>query len=498
MNPDFLLFIALAVGAGVVFVGLPLLRRPADSAVRADYDMRVYKDQLGEVDRDLARGLLTVAQAESARLELQRRLLAADSESQVAHGKGKKDAALVVEGRGRLRTRQALAALLVLMVPVGALVLYGALGKPGMTDRPFIGQQAERLGVSVEKLSELQAQADVLESQAQAADNDQKLWLDLAAARAALRQPSQALIAYDRALPLGPVDAQTWASVGETHVLAADGSVSEQARIAFTNALRQDRDDARARYYLGLAQVQDGHGSVGLAIWRDLSQSSPSDAPWMPMLRARMGQLAQKEKLPPMAVSPVHPLDLADGTATVTINRDFTAAAPGEGADGDAPRAGFNDQEMTMIQSMVQRLKDRLADQPDDYEGWMRLGQSLRVLKDPAGAAEAYGHAATLKTGEAALEPLFAQALALIENADSAEQKDPGAEFAAVVAKVKQVAPDSSDALYLGGLAAQISGDIVGARTQWEALLATMPPESDAHKALLRQIESLEPVDGGS
>jgi cytochrome c-type biogenesis protein CcmH len=495
MNPDFLLFIALSAAAAVVFLGLPLLRRPAASAVRADYDMRVYKDQLGEVDRDLARGLLTEPQAEAARLELQRRLLAADSEAQAAHkADGKTSAG---EPAGRRKTRQALAFLLIFLAPVGAMVLYGALGKPGMADHPFIAQQAQRLGVSVDRLEELHADADVLEAQAQEARTDQALWLKLAQARAELRQPSQALIAYDQALPLGPVTAETWASVGEAHVMASDGSVTEQARAAFLNALRQDRTEPRSRYYLGLAQVQDGHGSAGMAMWRDLSDSSPADAPWRPMLRARMGQLAQRENLPPMAVSAVHPLDLADGKAEVVINRDFAAnqPAPAEG-DTTAPSGDFTPDQMTMITGMVQRLKDRLAEQPDDYEGWMRLGQSLRVLKDPGAAAEAYGKAAALKTGQEALDPLFAQALALIEQADAAGQENPGEAFFAVVDQVKAAAPEGPEALYLGGLAASIKGDVASARSQWETLRATMPPDGEAYQALSRQIDALPKADG--
>lgn len=479
MTLQLVLFVGLSLVTAGVFVAWPLLRRPAGSAIRADYDLRVYRDQLGEIDRDFDRGLLTQAQADAARVEIQRRMLAADSEAQAA--------AQAAAPSGQ-KTRVALAVMLAILIPLGALVLYGALGRPGMPDFPFIAQQAKQMGLEVAQLEQLQQQEQALAAEAEANPKDQARWLKLAEARASLRESSQALIAYDRALALGPVTAETWASIGESHVLASDGSVSEQARTAFVNALRQDRSDARARYYLGLARLQDGNGQEALAIWRDLSSTSAEDDPWMGMLRARMGQVARKENLPPMAVSPVHPLDLIDGKAQVVVDQ---AAVTRQQADAARkPGEGFSGDEQQMIKTMVQRLKDRLAEQPDNYDGWMQLGRSLMVMKDPANAAEAYGKAAALKP--TALEPLFNQAMAIMETAAAADQADPDPAFFEVVAKVQAIDANSPDALYLGGMADSLKGDKAAAKDKWSRLLATMPKDSPPFKALERQIQSLE------
>lgn len=479
MTMQLVLFVGLSLVTAGLFVAWPLLRRSSHSAIRADYDLRVYRDQLGEIDRDLERGLLSQAQADAARVEIQRRMLAADSEAQAA-AKG--------AASGGQKTRTALAVMLVILVPVGALVLYGALGRPGMPDVPFIAQQAKRMGLDVAKLETLQQQEQALAADAEANPKDQARWLKLAEARAALRESSQALIAYDRALALGPVPAETWASIGESHVLASDGSVSEQARAAFVNALRQDRTDARSRYYLGLARLQDGNGQEALAIWRDLSTTSRDDDPWMGMLRARMGQVARQENLPPIAVSPVHPLDLIDGKAQVVVD---SAAVTRQQADAARkPGEGFSGGEQQMIQSMVQRLKDRLKEQPENYDGWMQLGRSLMVMKDPANAADAYGKAAALKP--TALEPLFNQAMAIMEDAAAKDQADPPPIFFEIVTKIAAIDPNSPDALYLGGMADSIKGDKTAAKDKWSRLLATMPKDSPPYKALEQQIQSLE------
>ena len=95
----------------------PLLRRPPEAAARGDYDLSVYRDQLAELERDLARGVLTEDQVSAARLEVERRMLAA-AERETATGAAK----------GKARTSAwPLAAVVAIAVPVGAF---------GITNRP--------------------------------------------------------------------------------------------------------------------------------------------------------------------------------------------------------------------------------------------------------------------------------------------------------------------------------------------------------------------------
>jgi cytochrome c-type biogenesis protein CcmH len=65
-----------------------------------------------------------------------------------------------------------------------------------------------------------------------------------------------------------------------------------------------------------------------------------------------------------------------------------------------------------MIEGMVGKLAARLEQQPDDVEGWARLGRSYMVLKEPAKAREAYARALQLKPGDASLEQALAEAAA--------------------------------------------------------------------------------------
>ena len=127
----FWLISALMTGAAVLAVLWPLSRvRAAEPARLAD--MAVYRDQLAEIDRDRARGLLGAREAEAARVEVSRRLIAAaDRESMPVAGSA-------------LTRRRAAAVLALAGVPLLALGVYGALGSPGLPDAPLAARLCDR------------------------------------------------------------------------------------------------------------------------------------------------------------------------------------------------------------------------------------------------------------------------------------------------------------------------------------------------------------------
>ena len=71
--------LAVVAFAALLPIVLPLLNRAGAPPDRSVFDQAVYRDQLRELDRDIARGLLTEADAQASRLEIQRRLLASDA-----------------------------------------------------------------------------------------------------------------------------------------------------------------------------------------------------------------------------------------------------------------------------------------------------------------------------------------------------------------------------------------------------------------------------------
>lgn len=472
------------------FVVVPLLRRPKHSVRRADYDIQVYKDQLGEIDRDVERSLLTETQASAARVEIQRRMLSVDAE-------GGKNAPVADTGRG---LRIALAIGLAVLVPVGGLALYGMVGAPGLPDRPIAARQAERLGMTEAEVRDLRDSVAALQARMTTKPDDQAGWLELAEGYSRLQDWPQALAAYDRLIRLGGVAPEVWSSLGEAHVFASGGTVSEPAQAAFRNALRLDRAEPRARYYLGLAQSQADAPRKAMAIWRELSATSPAEAPWMPMLRQRMAALGQQAGVMPVSVRPIHALDVFDAEQR---GEELALEATGEaaGSAGDAAAAaadaertapGLTADEQALVDSMVKGLAERLAANPDDYDGWMRLGRSYGVMRRFEDAAGAYAKAAALRPQD--VESRFGQASALLSQAEAGGADKPPPEFAVVVREILAIEPENPEALYFAGLGAVVEGDFAAARTHWTRLLDALPADSPNRQDLEQQIRDLPPA----
>src|SRR5690606_11673441 len=124
----FWLIVTLLTFGACLAVLWPFLRSRPDAAARAEaHEIEVYRDQLGELDRDLARGMNADGEAEQARAEIARRLLASDG----APAGGKK------RSRPQSRLPNAIATIAVLAVPLVSWGVYVAVGSPRLPDQPL-------------------------------------------------------------------------------------------------------------------------------------------------------------------------------------------------------------------------------------------------------------------------------------------------------------------------------------------------------------------------
>ena len=78
----FWIAVILMLCAVVAIVVWPLIREQQDSREEADFDIEVFRDQLAEVVREHDEGRLEYAEAEAAKAEISRRILAADTARQ--------------------------------------------------------------------------------------------------------------------------------------------------------------------------------------------------------------------------------------------------------------------------------------------------------------------------------------------------------------------------------------------------------------------------------
>lgn len=321
---------ALMTAAAVFAVLWPLGR--GNALAREGSEAVVYKDQLAEVQRDAAAGMIGVSEAEAARIEISRRLLAASETS----------AGTASASSGSFRRGVAVVALVGL--PLLAAGFYAKFGSPSLGDFPLA--ERTRAPVATASMDKLVAQ---VESHLEKNPTDGRGWEVLAPVLARIGRYDDAARAWRNAITYNGESASRRADLGEAMAAASGGVVTAEAKTEFDRAIALDPDEVKARYFTGIAAEQDGRKDDAVSIWRAMLARAPADAPWRPLVQGalvRVGVVAPKLS-------------------------DDTIAAAKDMSEGDRN---------TMIRGMVDRLATRLKDNGDDVEGWLRLVRAYMVL----------------------------------------------------------------------------------------------------------------------
>ena len=451
-----LLFAAVALGT-LALVCLPLLRAPRAAAERGQFDRAVYRDQLAEVERDVARGVLNADEAASARLEVQRRLLGVDAASPAR--------------TVRAARSPRLAGVVALLVLGGAAGLYWRLGAPGLPDSPFAGHSSPntvtaRAGGHLD----LQEAAVRLAQKLKTDPANGESWLLYARTEAMLNHWPTAGDAYRRAIDLGQKAPDVFAGYGEMLVLAEDGIVSPAAHDAFASALAADPKNDVARYYLALADSQAGEVKRAIDAWLALAADVPDPSP----MREEIARaVAQTAKTGGIAAPP-----LPKGTAPQSgpDEQQIDAAA-------QVPEAARKE----MIGGMVAQLAARLQSQPDDVEGWLRLGRAYTVLGETDKSVDAFEHAAKLKPDDVIIKLQTFQAM--IAGLQPSDALPPRA--VALLRQVAAIMPDQPEVLWYLGVDAARAGNTEEARRNWTRLLGALPAGGEDAKLVKSALDAL-------
>ena len=459
--------VAAAMTALVVALVLhPLMRRPTAAIPAAAHDLAVYRDQLAEVDRDQARGLIGATEAEAARAEIGRRMLTA---ADAAEAKGS------VDPGGVARTRMAAMAVIV-GVPLLALAVYLPTGRPDLPARPM-AQRADEPGVVPPEVVTAMAN---LEDHLKETPDDLSGWVLLANTYVRMQRYAEGAEAFRRAAILSKGEPDLVSGLGEALILANQGIVPEEATRAFEEVLRVDPTDARARFYLGLARAQAGDSRGALDRWAAIIRQSPADAPFLPQVVERIRELARNENLDPAPWLP------RPGSALPPTPSGPPGVPPG---GGDIARLPAPEQSAA-IRGMVDGLAARLAQNPDDLEGWLRLARARMVLGDPAASVEALGRA--LAAAPDRLDIRVARAEALLSLRPEGDERVPDA-AAEAFRDILARAPDEPRALWWVGMAAMEAGRRDEAIGLWIRLRDGLPAGSDQR----REVEAALAAIGG-
>lgn len=379
-------FWAAAGGMGLALAALfvlALLRARSEIATAAEFDLKVYRDQLAEIDRDIARGTLPADEGERQRVEVSRRLLEADRAASRASRAASRDGLMLAAG-------------LIVLVLGSSYWVYTRLGAPGYPDLPLAERfaQSDALRASRPPQAEMEATAAAsrpapIQPDAQFAELMEKLraavaerpddarGLELLAANEArLGNLPEARAAMENLIRVkgDQATADEHAALAELMIMAAGGLVSPEAESHLARALTLEQRNATARYYYGLMTAQVGRFDRTFALWRPLLDEGPPDAPWIEPIRAQIEDVAMR--------------------AGIDFTLPPAAGLPGPDADAMAAAEDMTAEDRTaMIEGMVAQLGERLATEGGTVEEWARLISSLSVLNRKDEAQEIYAEA---------------------------------------------------------------------------------------------------------
>ena len=353
---------------------------------------------------------------------------------------------------------------------LGAAAIYWfALGNPSMPAQPLSARTAElnqSSAAAEAQLATRQQTFAIAREKTTSQPEEIGNWLALALAAAELGRTEQELDALRAALRLSGGDISVKSMLAEALTRSVDNQVIPEARQLVAEILQANPEEPRALFLSGLAAMEDGEYKVALAAWGYLVEISPPQAPWLEMVLDNMRDAAKRA-------------DIAEESLPALSAETLSQAA--EMSEEDR---------MQMIEGMVEALRQRLQDAPDDPVGWQRLARAYEVLDQPEAALKALVTASRLAATDLSVQ------LAVLEKLMNAGQ-DTGlsaplmAQAESVLAQAENIDADDPEVLFFAGHFARLAGDIGMAREQWQKLLDRLPPESETARLLKTMLDEL-------
>jgi len=259
---------ALAALALALVLRPLLARRGAAGVSRREANIAIYRDQRRELDADLAAGKLAPTEHETARAELEARLLEdVDASSEEARAP-----------RGGKRT----AVLVGLAVPLAALAIYLAVGTPAaVTGLPGQGEvTAEQIEVMVQRLA------------ARLRDNPDDVdgWKMLGRSYAALGRFGEAVDAYAKAAVRAPRDAQLLADFADALAMARGQSLQGEPEKLVQRALEIEPQNLKALALAGTAAFERKAFAAAADYWQRMLPLVPPDSEDAQAIRDNVAQ----------------------------------------------------------------------------------------------------------------------------------------------------------------------------------------------------------------
>lgn len=260
-------------GLALLFVLAPLLSVTSETDHNdVDLDevnLGLFKQQLAELDADLAAGKLDQSQYDSARRDLEREAL-----NNLDSKTGEQPRAM------SLPSARLTALTLVLAVPASALALYLMLGSQDMIPRLEAGTgdqvAAQGHNGAADGMPSLDVLVAQLEERLQQTPDDTEGWITLGRTYFAMQDAAKAETALARAYELMPKDSRVLVAYADALAANNDNNLEGRPSALIAEALEMDPDDLRARWLSGMAAFQRGQFTAAAVSWkRVLSEIDP-------------------------------------------------------------------------------------------------------------------------------------------------------------------------------------------------------------------------------
>lgn len=434
------LFIAIASVLTLLVVAwlLRALLRPAAASPVSSQQLNIdiYRDQLEGVERDLARGAITVQDAEASRDELQLRML---DDAQDAPG--------AVPGASPWVSAKVTASVVALLIVTGSAGMYRWLGNPRAMD-PVAASNAERDKV----MQMVEGLAQRLKTNP---DNPQG-WAMLARSYKVMGRVDDAISAYQKAGSLIETEPDLMADYADLLAVRAGDNLQGAPMELVRKALVINPKHPMSLMLAAAQSYREGNFKQAVAHWETLVAELPPESPDAAQLQSYIADAREKGGLAGAKPAPKAGPKAADSGAATSPSGNAT---PANAAAGNP-----------QILQMVERLATRLQSNPGDLEGWARLARSYKVLGRMADAEAAYAKAGPLV--EKTPDMLTDLADLLATRAGGNLEGRP----TVLINKALKLAPQHPMGLMLAGTAAYRRGDFPQAIGHWEKLSGLVQP----------------------
>ena len=314
---------AVMVMVALLFVLPPLMRQRTTSAVtRDDLNTKVIREQLADLETDLATGRLDKTQYDASRQDIEQELL---------YDLGSTDGAGT---ETPVRNGRWLTLLLIPAIPLCAVLLYQLMGSVELIDRVQHAQTSQSQQEQSQPVATIEEMVTLLATRLQQQPDDLKGWVMLARSYSIMKRYSEATAAYENVLRLGGEDAGLLTDYADAMVMANGGIFTDESGTLLVRALELDPGNVKGLWLAGHWKNQSGAQAEALGYWQQAALKLPAGSEDATVITQQINEVQRQlgittESAPAIATA----TDSGHGVSLsvhVALAPDFSAIAAAE------------------------------------------------------------------------------------------------------------------------------------------------------------------------